>query len=251
MVNKKPHALKAYISLALKYNSAFLFLIVILKIVVNGINIIIPFLSKNIIDSVTIEKNYAFFQESIIFIISVLIGYLILSTITNIISIKYFLNIEKITKKDLFEQLLLKKIRFFKNYKPGEIVYRFEKDMNITISSWKTLFETIPVQLFLLTGSMFFMIKWNLTLAVVVVILVCLQTMVIVIFRKPILISSRKYQTAAEKINSFLVEAFSRINIIKEFIGNSFEITKYNKKLKEYIDRSLKKKLSVKHHQCC
>jgi len=227
----------------LRYNSYCILFVIFIKTLANGISIVIPLISKNIIDSITIKHDYEFLQKSIIIILCIIFLYIMLSVLSNYFSTKYFLNLESKNRKDFFGKILRRKITFFSKYRQGEILYYFDSDLNIVLSSWKTLLETVPVQLVLLFSSIFFMIKWNFLLAVIVALLIVLQSFVIIVFKKPMLHMQQNYQKSAESMNSFLIDSLNRINIIKEFLGYGIEEKQYAYKLCDYVEKSLKIKV--------
>ncbi len=73
-----------------------IFFISIIGFVSKFLTILMPLISKRIIDAITVNKNEIFFYKSIYYVTALLVLYFLLSTWYSYLSSKYFLDIEQL-----------------------------------------------------------------------------------------------------------------------------------------------------------
>jgi ABC-type bacteriocin/lantibiotic exporter with double-glycine peptidase domain len=94
------------------------------------------------------------------------------------------------------------------------------------------------MQLILLISAIF-MIKWNIVLAIFAFIILIIQSYIITKFRNPILYNIKKTKIKAQEINSYTVEHFKKIQLIKSLSTENLEQKIFLNKLKELINKEI------------
>lgn len=218
---------------------------IILGIIAETCTLISPLLSRYLMDFVLIGKNYSYFKPLIFISIIVLIVYLLTSYFANYILINVFKTILVNLKLDIFKKLQYAPINFYEKETSGGITYRIHSDTESLADSWREFLIQIPMQLILLISAVF-MIKWNHVLAIFAFIILIIQSYIIAKFRNPILQNVRKAKTKAQEINSYTVEHFKRIQLVKSLSTESLEQKNFLNKLKELIKIEIKTFIIIK-----
>ncbi len=218
---------------------------IILGIVAEICTLISPLLSRYLMDFVLIGKNYSYFKPLIFISIIVLIVYLLTSYFANCILINVFKTILVNLKLNIFKKLQFAPINFYEKETSGGITYRIHGDTEMLVDSWRDFIVQIPMQLILLISAVF-MIKWNHVLAIFAFIILIIQSYIIAKFRNPILQNVRKARTKAQEINSYTVEHFKRIQLVKSLSTESIEQKNFLNKLKELIKIEIKTFIIIK-----
>lgn len=234
--------LKKYFIFLLKYNKEkglYILLGVGLGIIAQFCTLITPFLTKFIVDDVILGGNYQLF--GIVFLISItILALLLLTSISsNYILFKTFALNEVRLILDVFRNLQLAPIKFFCNTPRGEIAYRVLTDTQVINSSWGQVLGTIPINLILLTSGIF-MLFWHRNLALFVFLILALQVLIIVKFRKPLLRYAFLLKEKDQEITGHAVDCFSKIELVRSLSTEKKEERKFHDKMKELVNVSIK-----------
>ena len=235
--------IKRYLAFAIRYTSLYLILIITSTILMNSASLIIPLLTRGLIDSLTYVRNVRQLDVTIMTMLWIIATFGIANVIVQYISVKYFLNIEAHHRRAMFHTILDKPHRFFYAHRPGEISYRLNADMQVLLSSSKTLYDILPCQLVMLGVACAVMVRWNIVLSVLVIAIVTLQSSLVVICKQPIYRTTRTLRNASESMNAFLIDAFRRIALIKDCVANCVERSKYERYIGPYLNASLRSTL--------
>lgn len=234
--------IKTYLSLFLKYNKREGLSILIglgLGIIAQLCTIITPFLTKFIIDDVIMEGNYQLFQ--LVLLVSIATLVLLLGTLlsANYILFKIFASNGVKLILDVFRNLQSAPMRFFVKTPRGEMSYRILTDTEAVSGSWAEVLGTIPMNLILLISGIF-MVFWHRNLALFVFLILALQALIVVKFRKPLLRYSFLLKEKDQEISGWTVDHFYRIELIRSLSTEKKEEERFSDKLEEFIKISIK-----------
>jgi len=201
---------------------------IILSISVAGLGPVRPYLTKIAVDYSMVKKDY----ESLMYISLALIGSLILQSI-----VQYFLTFytqfmgQKVIfdiRVKLFEHVQRLALRFFDKTPIGRIVTRVTNDVESLNELFSagiiTVFSDIFIILWIL-GFMFFM-SWDLSLVTLTVLpFVIFATS---IFRKKVRTAYRDVRFHLARLNTFMQEHVSGMNVVQIFAKENDEFSKFS-----------------------
>ena len=234
--------LRKYLVFLLRYNKQDWLLILLglgLGIIAQACTLITPFLTKFIIDDVIMGGNYQLFGLVLLVSIATFVVLLATSLLANYILFKKFASNSAKLILDVFRNLQSAPMGFFCKTPRGEISYRTLTDTEIVSGSWVDILGTIPLNLILLISGVF-MVFWHRNLALFVFLILVLQVLIIIKFRKPLLRYSFLLKEKDQQISGYTVDHFHRIEIIRSLSMEKKEAERFSDKLKEFIRISIK-----------
>ncbi len=234
--------IKTYLGFLLKYNRKEGLYILIglgLGIIAQLCTIITPFLTKFIIDDVIMGGNYQLFQLVLLISIATLVFLLVTSISANYILFKIFAANGVKLIVDVFRNLQSAPMRFFCSTPRGEIAYRILTDTEVVSGSWAEVLGTIPLNLILLIGGVS-MVFWHRSLALFVFLILALQVLIVIKFRKPLLRYSFLLKEKDQQISGYTVDHFHKIELIRSLSTEKKEEERFSDKLKEFVQISIK-----------
>ncbi|MEF3244814.1 MAG: ABC transporter ATP-binding protein/permease [Caldisericaceae bacterium] len=234
--------IKAYFSLLFHYLKGHLrdvIVGVIFGIIGEICWVIFPLITRFLIDFVIIGKNHSYFKPLVLFSFLLLPVFLVTFLISDFVLVKAFKQIAAKLKLDIFKHLQYASLTFYEKEASGGITFRLLGDSDSLVDSWREILVTVPMQLVLLTSAIF-MVKWNLTLAIFVFILLVIQAFIVARFRGPILNWTKKSREKGEKINGYTVGHFIRIQLIRAISAEEVEQKNFFKRLQELIKIEIK-----------
>jgi ABC-type multidrug transport system fused ATPase/permease subunit len=229
--------LKIYSEILKKYllkESSYIFAGIILGIISQTCTLSTPFITKILIDNVILKKNLSALISLLIISVAILILLLATSLGANYILIRVFKKSSAKIKMELFRKLQVAPLQFFEKNLSGEISYRLLQDTEIIENSWSSLLVTIPLQIILLISGIF-MVLWHLKLSLFVFLILFLQIIIIVKFRKPLLRFSHFYKSKEQELTGFVVSHFRRIQLVRSLSTEKKEQLNFLNKLHELI----------------
>ncbi len=234
--------LRKYLVFLLRYNKEKGLYILAgsgLGIIAQLCTLITPFLTKFIIDDIILGGNYQLFQYAFLISMGVLALLLITSLLSNYIIFKIFAENGVKLIVDVFKNLQFAPIKFFCNTPRGEFSYRILNDTKVIIGSWGQLLGAIPINLILIISGIV-MVLWHKNLALFVFLILTLQILIIVKFRKPLLRYSFLIKEKDQELTGYTVDCFSKIELIRSLSTEKKEETRFLQKVREFIKISIK-----------
>jgi len=234
--------IKTYFIFFLRYNKKeglFILLSLGLGIIAQLCTIITPFLTKFIIDDVIMGDNYQLFRLVLLISVATLVLLLGTSLSANYILFKIFASNGVKLILDVFRNLQFAPMGFFCKTPRGEMAYRILTDTKVVSNSWADVLGTIPLNLILLISGVF-MVFWHRNLALFVFLILALQVLIVVKFRKPLLRYSFLLKEKDQEISGYTVDHFHKIELIRSLSTEKKEEERFSDKLKEFIRISIK-----------
>jgi len=217
---------------------SWLFLLLIASfftIVSQSFQVAVPFLSKLIIDLVIVEKNTQLFSTIAI----IVLGVVILSGIFNLIANNFFFSIFFKAGVDLktsfFSRFQSARLSVFNVYSKSDISFRLLNDTEKLIVFMAQFFAVIPLTLVVI-GVGIFMAIWNWQLSMLIFAILIGHSFVIVSFNRPLFKTAFQIKEISQAINSFLIDIFARIELIKCLNTQDFEKNRFYNKLRDQYD---------------
>ncbi len=233
---------RKYFVFLLKYNKEkglYILLGLVLGIIAQLCTLITPFLTKFIIDDIILGGNYQLFQYAFLISIVVLAFLLITSLSSNYILFTTFAKNGIKLIVDVFRSIQFAPMKFFGSTPRGELSYRILSDTEVVSGSWGQVLGTIPINLILLASGVF-MVLWHRNLALFVFLILALQILIIVKFRKPLLRYSFLIKEKDQDLTGYTVDHFSKIELIRSLATEKKEEEKFLDKLREFVKISIK-----------
>jgi ATP-binding cassette subfamily B protein len=214
---------------------SWLFLLLVASfftIVSQSLQVAIPFLSKLIIDLVIVEKNTQLFSTIAI----IVLGVVIISGIFNLIANNFFFSIFFKAGVDLktsfFSRFQSARLSVFNVYSKSDISFRLLNDTEKLIAFMAQFFAVIPLTLVVI-GVGIFMAIWNWQLSTLIFAILIGHSFVIISFNRPLFKTAFQIKEISQAINSFLVDIFARIELIKCLNTQDFEKNRFYNKLRD------------------
>lgn len=179
-------------------------------------NMFLASLTQKIIDNVFINKNNLIFYY--IFQMVVVIGACYLfGIIGNYLNLKLLNKVDYKIKEDFFDKLQHSSYEFLQKIDASEIYYRMFGDINVLVNYAIKIFVTLPVQICYILCILLKMKNWSIILTTYAMILILIQILNLICFKKPInkVIELKKNieQNIIYKVN----EHFRKIEVTKVF----------------------------------
>jgi ATP-binding cassette subfamily B protein len=202
--------------------------------------LIIPFLTRFIIDTVILQKHMELFIN-VIFVACVILLVLLGSSISaNYILYRAFAEMGVKLKTKLFNTIQFASFEFFIKTPPGEITYRIFNDSDTVLNSWLYLLAIIPIQLFLLMAGAI-MVLWNEYLAFFVFGIIIIQSFLIIKFRKPLFKYALLVKQKEQEATGYATERLSKIQLIRSLSMEEKEGKIFSEKLLDFIKISIRR----------
>lgn len=145
----------------------------------------------------------------------------------NVLMAKAALTVALELRKQVYTHLQSLNLGYFETAKTGDLSYRLTEDIDRIGEVINKLFhQFIPciLQLIVVLGYMIYL-NWQLTLAALVI--APLMALLISWFGEKLLASSRQSQDRISDLSALLAEVFSGIRLIKAFVAEDYEITRF------------------------
>jgi ATP-binding cassette, subfamily B, bacterial len=145
----------------------------------------------------------------------------------NVLMAKAALTVALELRKQVYAHLQSLNLSYFETAKTGDLSYRLTEDIDRIGEVINKLFhQFIPciLQLIVVLGYMIYL-NWQLTLAALVI--APLMALLISWFGEKLLASSRQSQDRISDLSALLTEVFSGIRLIKAFVAEDYEITRF------------------------
>ncbi len=232
---------KKYFELFYKYSKGYKFRIlvaIIFGIVANLSLLAFPIVTRFLIDIVIIQRYYGFFKFALLAIIIIFFIFFVTSLLANYQFFESFGRINIKLQTDIFKNAQSAPISFYENTSPGEISYRILTDTYVVGKSWMDYLATIPLQLIFLV-AIIFMFQWHKELTLFAFLILFLQSLIVVKFRKPLLQYSYSIKEKQQQVLGYTTEHFSKIQLIRSLNMEKREQNKFFDKLFELFKTSL------------
>ncbi|MEW5817346.1 MAG: ABC transporter ATP-binding protein [Spirochaetota bacterium] len=226
----------------------FIIIGIFLSIINQLCSLAIPFISKFVIDIAIIQRNTQILLITFLVSLGILAIMALTSLVANFLLFKVFANSGIQLKLDLFKNIQMAPLNFFNQVTRGDITYRILTDTEKLVGFWTQCSVMIPFQLILLLASIT-MITWNKNLAIFVFIILAIQSLVIVLFNKPLLKYSFLIKEKAQEVHKYTVEHFSRIELVRSFSNEKPERDGFLGLLNEKLTIDLKSFLIHKYSE--
>ncbi|MBN1696427.1 MAG: ABC transporter ATP-binding protein [Spirochaetales bacterium] len=210
----------------IKGKKGLLFLGVFLGIISRLCALSIPLFSKFIIDTVIFKGFDSYLNITIlsgIVILILLAGSSILSNyllfkVNGLGGIKF--------KYSFFRKLQYAPFTFFTTIQKGAIAHRILTDTERIIGFWTQTVATLPLIVILGAGGAI-MLHYNPVLSYFIFSIILLQILIIVVFKGPIMRSSFSIKENMEKLTSYTVEFFTKIELVRTHSTEKSEQKKF------------------------
>lgn len=208
-----------YIKFITRYfkNSKLIIVLLQLSLLIMALmNMFLATLTQNIIDNVFINHTnsiyFYIFQMFIVICTCYLFG-----IVGNYLNLKLLNKIDYKIKEEFFDKMQCSSYKFLKSIDASEIYYRMFGDINVFVNYAVKLFVTLPVQICYIICILIKMGNWSIILTMYAFVLVFIQIVNLIIFKKPIkkavTVKKETEQNIIYKVN----EHFHKIEITKVF----------------------------------
>ncbi len=187
----------------------------LLGLVYSFISLIVPLISKVLIDDVILKHDEILLKKVILGLFVLFIANTIINIAYNFILIIYGDKVLFNIKLDFYKHIFGLPYSFFHEKKVGEINYRLFDDVNILHNSVIGIPVTVIINLFmiLLAGTALFILQWKLSL--IITILFIIQGALAYLFLKPIRRKAKIWKQKEESIRGVSIEHLNSIYLIK------------------------------------
>ena len=213
-------------------------LICLCSIAVSLLFISLAFLSKNVLDVATGNKNGAFWQYGIAFVVIVLLQVVLSgcsSMLRTVVSGRFTIAL----RERLFKTLTQKKYSAIQKYHSGDILNRFTSDTEVIVSNTVSLLPDLCSILTKIIGGAIALILLEWKLALIIVVFGILIPAVGKLINKRFKHLHKECIRTEGQTRSFLQECFENTVVIKTFNTQS----PFSKRLADNMDENYKYKI--------
>ena len=224
----------------IKQNIHKIYFGIILLIIVDIAQLIIPKIIQYAIDGIGTEgftKTNLFYAGAAIFLIACLMT--ILRFFWRLFLMGTAWSIDKNLRQEYFDHLISLSANFFHKVKTGGLMAYATNDLN-AIRMLVAFGFVIGVDIILLTiASLAFMININLRLTLLSIILLPALTIIIIILGKKIHLRFAKVQKTFETLSAKVQESISGIRVVKAFCQEEAELGKISDSAYDYVRENI------------
>ncbi len=213
----------------------------IVLVIVDSFQLIIPKIIQHILDKVSNASfSTALIFKNSLFIIVLAVLMVILRFFWRFFVVRPSRRIEQQMRNDMFETLLQLSSSYFNGIKTGDLMALFVNDLNaIRMASGMGLIGLVDA-IFMSSMSLIFMLSISPRLTLISIIPL---TIIIFVFIKTGGIIQNRFaavQNAFDKISSHCQESFSGIRVIKGFVQEKPERDRFYKSCDEYVNCNIR-----------
>ncbi|MFA7420498.1 MAG: peptidase domain-containing ABC transporter [Melioribacteraceae bacterium] len=234
---------------SIKYFKRFLFLVkpywskiikgLALGVVIGLIGMVMPFLTKILIDKVYPTEDISLMHVLVAAIFGIGISSILIGTLQGYYSMVINTHLSNSTSLMFFNHLQHLKIRFYDEHRVGEIMSRFG-DLNSSLKAVNTLFQTIFVNgiyLFIVPPFLF-LLHWK--LAIISLISIPATVIIIALTGKFVRRLYKKSAEAFAELSAFQIESLTNIRLIKTMVLERYVFNKTKDQIEKAINVQLK-----------
>jgi subfamily B ATP-binding cassette protein MsbA len=202
-----------------------------------------PLFTKFLIDQVLLRNNVRYLNILLAGIVAIFFFDLILGFVNHYIFVRVEQKISYDVRNDFFRRMQNLQLKDYDSKRGGNLIYRLLGDTEAIPHAVSTMI--VDIVLYVLTiavvSVILFGINWKLT--VISFLIVPLHIVLILAFRKPILVYSHKLREKNETISGNIIEYFANIRLVKTFAAERIELQRFNDDQREKMQLGLKSNL--------
>ena len=229
-----------YIAPIVKKRLINIILGILILLVVDAIQLIIPKIVKRAIDGLGQE---GFTQHDLLITVLIIIGMSVviyfLKMLWRIVLIGNSWRIEKELRQNYYNHLMLMSQNFFTKAKTGDLMARATNDMNAIRMMFGFGFIALVDTLFLSVSSFLLMVTINLKLTLLAIMPLPVMTVFIIIFGKKIHVKFKDVQETFSALSGMIQENISGIRVVKAFVQEKNETDKMCRLSKDYVEKNI------------
>jgi ABC-type multidrug transport system fused ATPase/permease subunit len=203
-----------------------------------------PSIIGALIDTAQGKHKNGWLPASIQGILSLALVILFLQAIVSFFRVLWFVNVAERSladiRRDTYFKLITLPMNFFSNRRVGELNSRISADLSQIQDTLTTTIAEMIRQTLLLVGGVVFMATISLKLAGALLLLVPPLIVVAILFGRFIRKISRQAQDKLAESNTIIEETLQGIAIVKAFVNEAYEATRYGKNIREVADIAIK-----------
>ncbi|MGQ9472529.1 MAG: ABC transporter ATP-binding protein [Candidatus Caldatribacteriaceae bacterium] len=194
-----------------------------------GLNLVLPWLLRNIIDKVLIQKDLRMLLFISLGSLAIFFIKGVASYVQNFwVSLAGFRAITRL-RSELYQHLHSLSAAFFQETHPGEIVSRMTNDITILQNLFSSVFVTILMDFLIFVGSIVFLFFIHWRLAVLSLIIFPLVGTSVDYLGKKIKGFSHLLQSKAAILTSLIERAVTGMKIIQSYVSGHYEVEKFER----------------------
>lgn len=219
--------LKKFIQLYKPHLVVFI-LVLISSIIVSFIDLIIPFITSNLINVTIYNKDANGLKTMAIILVTIFILKSALTYITVLHGHMVGVKIEFKMRRNLYQKILSLPVKYFDNNSVGRLMSRITNDLNEISEVAHHGPEDVLMMVVLFIGSSIMMIIMNVQLALAIIILVPIIIIINGLSRKKFYDTFMQLKSKLANINSQANDTFSGIRQVKSFSNEDYEIKNFD-----------------------
>lgn len=199
-----------------------------------------PYITKFLIDVIFNGQRHDLLLLLLVFCGVILVVMSLTGIISDYVLVKCFEQAKLLMRHDLYTRLQKAPFNFLSMQRSGELNYRVFGDTEAIQIFFSRLLINIPLDLLFtfIIGAV--MIGWHLKMSIFVFLVLTLQVLVIVGFRKPLLDYALLKKGKSQSLSGFVVERFRNIQLIRTLNTEEMEARNFKKDLGELMGINIK-----------
>ena len=210
--------LKNYLKFIFSYSKKHMFLYfasLILSIFSSISTLLLPILSKSIIDNVLSKKSPEFIINGALIVIASFIFIALVNVLLSYVQSSFFNKVNYLIKLDFFNKI--QKSFFYQNLNKyaSEIYYRMMKDGTILFEYYCKISIDLISNIFLIIIIISFMFRWSIILTIFSIIMTVSQIILILTVKKPLSKIANAQRSLEQDITVAINQGFGESEIVK------------------------------------
>ena len=185
-----------------------------------------------------------FLPQSIGGILLMAFSVLVFQAVVSFLRVTWFVRVSERSladiRRDAYFKLITLPMNFFSNRRVGELNSRISADLSQIQDTLTTNFAELLRQALLFVGGLVLMATISLKLAAALLILVPPLAVVALFFGRFVRKISRQAQDKLAESNTVIEETLQGIAVVKAFVNEAYEATRYGKNIREVADIAIK-----------
>ncbi len=229
-----------YIAPIVKKRFVNIILGILILLVVDAIQLVIPRIVKKAIDGLGKE---GFTQHDLLITALIIIGMSVviyfLKMLWRIVLIGNSWRIEKELRQNYYNHLMLMSQNFFTKSKTGDLMARATNDMNAIRMMFGFGFIALVDTIFLSVSSFMLMVTINFKLTMMAILPLPVMTVFIIIFGRKVHLKFKDVQESFSGLSGMIQENISGIRVVKAFVQEKNETDKMCKLSQDYVEKNI------------
>lgn len=198
-------------------------LLFLLMVITSAGSLATPYILKIIIDDIFPKGNYTQLVWILLVLVVIYVVRILCAICTDVLFARISLRIIAAIRGDILRNILSRPIHFFRQVKPGDILFTVMNDVQNIQSAVSVLVLTFTTDLLTVIGIVIMLALLNLKLTIISFLILPIVILSIRKFTPLLQANFRKSQDLQEMLNNFVLEKIRNIRVVRSYNTAGYE----------------------------